>query len=56
MGRLGDDFLRWAADQSLAGIAANDPAEAVYLVNFQDADGTKFSHEGHYQLQFNPSA
>ena len=26
-GRFGDDFLRRAADQSLAGITANDPAE-----------------------------
>ena len=42
-GRFGDDFLRRAADQSLAGITANDPAEAVYLVNFDDADGAKLS-------------
>ena len=42
-GRYGDDFLRRAADQSLAGITANDPAEAVYLVNFDDADGDKLS-------------
>lgn len=28
-GRLGNDFLRRAADQSLAGIAANDPAESL---------------------------
>ena len=35
-GRFGDDFLRRAADQSLAGIAANDPAESVYLMNFED--------------------
>jgi hypothetical protein len=55
-GRFGDDFLRRAADQSLAGIAANDPAEAVYLVNFDDADGTKLSPEGHYQLRFGPGA
>jgi hypothetical protein len=34
--RFGDDFLRRAADQSLAGIAANDPAESVYLMNFED--------------------
>ena len=39
MGRFGDDFLRRAADQSLAGIATNNPAEAVCLINFQDAEG-----------------
>ena len=51
-GRFGDDFLRRAADQSLAGITANDPAEAVYLVNFDDADGQKLSADGRYQLRF----
>jgi hypothetical protein len=51
-GRFGDDFLRRAADQSLAGIAANDPAEAVYLVNFEDGDGAKLSPEGRYELHF----
>ena len=40
-GRYGDDFLLRAADQSLAGITTNDPAEAVYLVNFTDSDGTQ---------------
>ncbi len=51
-GRLGDDFLRRAADQSLAGIVANDPAEAVYLVNRQDADGRALMSEGRYELRF----
>jgi len=51
-GRFGDDFLRRAADQSLAGIAANDPAEAVYLVNFEDGDGAKLSPKGRYELRF----
>ncbi len=51
-GRFGDDFLRRAADQSLAGITANDPAEAVYLVNFDDADGNKLSPRGRYRLRF----
>jgi hypothetical protein len=51
-GRFGDDFLRRAADQSLAGITANDPAEAVYLVNFTDAHGAKLSPQGRYQLHF----
>jgi hypothetical protein len=51
-GRLGDDFLRRAADQSLAGIAANDPAEAVYLVNFEDSDRATLSPQGRYTLRF----
>lgn len=51
-GRFGDDFLRRAADQSLAGITANDPAEAVYLVNFSDANGAKLSPQGRYELRF----
>ena len=51
-GRFGDDFLQRAADQSLAGITANDPAEAVYLVNFTDAHGAKLSPQGRYQLRF----
>ena len=53
-GRFGDDFLRRAADQSLAGITANDPAEAVYLVNFDDADGAKLAPQGRYELRFGP--
>jgi hypothetical protein len=51
-GRFGDDFLQRAADQSLAGITANDPAESVYLVNFKDADGNKFAPDGRYELHF----
>jgi hypothetical protein len=53
-GRFGDDFLRRAADQSLAGIAANDPAEAVYLIGFEDADGKRLSPKGRYRLHFPP--
>src|SRR5437899_2983696 len=41
-----------AADQSLIGVAANDPAEAVYLLNFDDADGNKLASEGRYELHF----
>jgi hypothetical protein len=52
VGRFGDDFLRRAADQCLAGIAANDPAESVYLLSFQDADGTSFAPQGRYELHF----
>jgi hypothetical protein len=51
-GRAGDDFLLRAADQSLAGIVANDPAEAVYLVNMEDAAGDKLDADGHYELTF----
>ena len=51
-GRAGDDFLLRAADQSLAGIVANDPAEAVYLVNMTDSSGAAFSSDGRYELQF----
>lgn len=53
-GRFGNDFLRRAADQSLAGIAANDPAESVYLVNFQDDDGVRFDASQRYTLRFPP--
>ena len=52
IGRFGDDFLKRAADQCLAGIAANDPAESVYLLNFQDADGAPFAPQGRYELHF----
>lgn len=51
-GRFGDDFLRRAADQSLAGIATHDAAEAVYLLGVQDADGAKLAPEGRYHLHF----
>lgn len=52
MGRFGDDFLKRAADQALLGVAANDPAEAVYLLNFEDANGEKLASGGRYQLHF----
>jgi len=52
IGRYGDNFLLRAADQSLAGIACNDPAEGVYLVAFTDADGHTFDKDGRYQLHF----
>ncbi|MFI1166761.1 DUF1254 domain-containing protein [Streptomyces sp. NPDC020801] len=55
MGRFGDDFLRRAAEQSLVGVAANDPAEAVYLVAFHDAGGAKLS-PGRYELRFERGA
>ncbi|HYB88833.1 MAG TPA: DUF1254 domain-containing protein [Streptosporangiaceae bacterium] len=52
IGRYGDDFLLRAADQSLAGIACNDPAEAVYLVNFTDGQNRKFEGGSRYELHF----
>jgi hypothetical protein len=51
-GRFGDELLHRAADQSLAGIVANDPQEAVYLLNFTDDNGAKFSGDHRYELQF----
>ncbi|MFF8479014.1 DUF1254 domain-containing protein [Streptomyces sp. NPDC015414] len=56
MGRFGDDFLKRAADQALLGVAANDPAEAVYLLNFDDADGNKLVSDGRYELHFRAGA
>lgn len=53
-GRFGNDFLRRAADQSLAGIAANDPAESVYLLNFQDSGGATLDPKHRYTLRFPP--
>jgi len=49
--RFGDNFLHRAADQSLAGIITSDPGEAIYLVNFDDADGTSLSPGGRYELR-----
>lgn len=54
VGRFGDAFLKRAADQCLAGIAANDPAEAVYLLSFQDGDGGPYAPQGRYELHFGP--
>ncbi len=52
IGRAGDDFLLRAAGQSLAGIAALDPEEAVYLVNFTDESGEKLTGKHRYELHF----
>ncbi len=54
IGRFGDDFLNRAADQSLAGIVVNDPAQAVHPVDFHDANGVKLSANGRYELHFPP--
>jgi hypothetical protein len=53
MGRFGDDFMQRAADQPLAGITANDPAESVYLLNFNHAEGNTLVPDGRYVLHFN---
>jgi hypothetical protein len=52
IGRYGDDFLLRAADQSLAGIALNDPAEGVYLVNFTDGQERRLQGGSRYELHF----
>jgi hypothetical protein len=52
IGRFGDDFLFRAADQSMAGIMCNDPAEGVYLVNFDDAEGEKLNADHRYRVHF----
>lgn len=51
-GRLGDKFLMRAADQSLAGICANDPVEAVYLVNLTDDQDEPLTGAHKYELTF----
>jgi hypothetical protein len=52
MGRFGDDFLRRAADQSLVGVTANDPEEAVYLFTTVDDRGEPLTGEHRYELIF----
>jgi hypothetical protein len=51
VGHYGDDFLRRAAEQSLVGIAVNDPEEAVYLTAFTDDTGETLA-TGRYELRF----
>jgi hypothetical protein len=51
-GRLGDKFLMRAADQSLVGICANDPVEAVYLVNLTDDRDAPLTGAHKYELTF----
>ena len=48
-GSISDNFLRRAAGQSLAGNTANDPAEAVYLPDFNDAHGAQLLPGGRYE-------
>ncbi|MFN8498529.1 MAG: DUF1254 domain-containing protein [Anaerolineae bacterium] len=51
-GRLGDKFLMRAADQSLVGVCANDPEEAVYLVNLTDDKNAPLTGAHKYELTF----
>ena len=51
-GRFGDEFLLRAACQALAGIAANDPAEAVYLINSMDDRGEPLTGAHRYEMTF----
>jgi hypothetical protein len=51
-GRFGDEFLLRAADQSLAGIVANDPVEAVYLINTTDSSGELLTGANRYEVTF----
>lgn len=52
IGRAGDDFLLRAVWQSLAGIVANDPEEAVYLLVQTDADGDALTGANGYEMRF----
>jgi hypothetical protein len=52
IGRFGDEFLKRAADQSLVGITANDPVEAVYLVNLTDNVGEPLNGAHKYEVTF----
>ena len=52
MGRFEDEFLKRSADQSLVGIAANDPIEAVYLVNLTDNSGEPLTGARKYEITF----
>ncbi|PQO26236.1 DUF1254 domain-containing protein [Blastopirellula marina] len=54
LGHAGDkgEYLVRAAQQSLGGIVASDPADAVFLVANVDAAGKKLTGAKKYQLQF----
>lgn len=54
IGRAGQnsDFITRAALQSLAGICANDPAEAVYINVFTDNENATLSGRNNYTLTF----
>ena len=48
-GLFGDGFPQRAVGQSLADISANDPADAVYLVPFNDAPRRQAMPRGRYE-------
>jgi len=50
-GKYGAYLLR-ASAQSLAGIVANDPEEAVYLIGVKDSQGAPLSGSETYQIYF----
>ena len=53
MGRFGDEFLKSAADQCLAGIAANDLEESVVILcNFIENLGEPLTGAHNYELMF----
>lgn len=54
IGRAGQnsDFITRAALQSLAGICANDPVEAVYINVFTDNEDATLSGQNNYTLTF----
>ena len=54
IGRAGQhsDFITRAALQSLAGICANDPAEAVYINVFTDNENITLTGQSSYTLTF----
>jgi hypothetical protein len=54
MGRAGDkdDFILRAALQSLWGIVANDPAEAIYLNTSTGPDGQQLTGANRYVMHF----
>jgi hypothetical protein len=52
MGRFEDEFLKRSSDQSLVGIAANDPIKAVYLVNLTDNLGEPLIGARKYEITF----
>jgi hypothetical protein len=54
MGRAGDkdDFILRSALQSLWGIVANDPGEAIYLNTSNGPDGQQLTGDNRYVIQF----
>lgn len=52
MGRFRDEFLKRAADQSLVGVVANDPVEAVYICSLTDNYGEPLTGAHRYEITF----